>query len=848
MPFLRFFFIGLVLCFLGVVYYRVGLFPGRLLDKALAKIESVTHKKVLCDKILFLPFRGFTLGHLKVFEKNGAPIFSADSLSINVRILPFFREKKIIINHLVMNSPVYDFSFAPANDPEETPPKTVISGQIDVPVVPEASSVQWENVVNGPDFFLPENVYIEQIEIKNGLFFIRKNKLQPVVEVIHDVNLRVGFQKPPLLLFEGQMKLGESSYASVDLKGQWDLEKDRYDFYLSTLSREVPPWLLDYQKGHFLILKQGQFSLKTHLVRGEGSVVLFQSKAHLKNALIQVSQAQYSGQMHLEAQGIFDTAWKKFKNYRGHLELVRVNVSHLSSTIKQLDNLTGILDFQPDLLTIRSVRGDYKKIAFEATGSVNSFRDLILNGQIRSRLTVDELLALLPPETVKKINGLKIDGRCEAITLLRGSLKPPSKIETEHKLSIQNASVQNVSKRINWSNLSGEIRLSAKGIEVSQARFMLSDLPATLNAFIPKEEAAPGWFHLQSKSFEIKSDYTVHGDDLWLARAKASLPGATAAFKGKLIQWTDPSLQFEGETEISLERLSSEGSAKHAILKSLRPEGTLRGPFVLNGHWNAPLDWDFKMDAQSPLLRIQKTLPLEQFQIQLRMKNRVINVPYLHASFEGGTLGCRISFDLTKPGPLFDGRLYLINVDLAKLGPDLKKPKKNLAGTLVGQLSLQGNLQNAKSYRGQGAMSITKGFLWQTSQFKAMGNLPLVKVEGLDLVTFHEMNATFKIHDKKIHTENLSILGDAVNLSLRGTLSFDSKLDMLMNIQYSDAVYRGADATGGFVPMVVQQAGDLISQYHVHGNLNEPKYDKMLIPVANAVGKKIGGILQTIAS
>ncbi len=833
---------------LSVVYWRVGLFPGRLLDKALVKIEHLTRKKVLCDKIIFLPFRGFTLERLKVFEKDGTPIFSARLLSIHIKILPFFREKKIIIDHFVIDSPVWDYSLATEKQPKETPPKTVISGQIEVPAVSDNPPVNLKNIANGPDFFLPENVYLEQIEIENGRLLIRQNKSQDPLEVIQSINIRMGFQKPPLLRFDGQIKLGTSSYATVDVEGRWDLEKDRYDFNLSALSQEVPPWLLDYQKGHFLVLQQGRFFLKTHLVSGKESSVLFQSTAHLKNASIQVSTAQYSGQMHLEAQGVFDTIWKRFETYKGQLKLVRVNASGLSSKIKRLDNLSGLLDFQPDLLTVRTLRGEYKDTAFEATGTVRSFHDLILDGQIRSHMTIDKLIDLLPAEEVEKIKDLKIDGDCQAITLLKGSLKPPSKITTEYMLSIQNASAQSRARKINCSNLSAQLHVNAKGIEISQARFMLSGSAHLLDAFIPKQEATPGWFHVQSKNFEVRSDYTLHGNELWLEHAKAFLSGVSASFKGKLVDWNDPSMRLEGDAEISMQRLTSEWNSKIPALKSLILEGTFHGPFILIGHWNQPLDWEFKMDAQTPLLELQKTLRLQQLEIQIRMKNRLINVPYLRAQLGDGTLGCRFLFNLDKPGTFFDSRLYLNNVDLAKLDLNLEPTQKNLAGILVAHLAMRGTLQTQESYRGQGALSVTNGLLWQTAQFKAMGHLPLVKVEGLDWVTFREMNATFQIHDKKIYTEDLSLMGDAVNLSLRGALSFDSELDMLMNIQYSDDVYRGAAATGGFVPLVVQQAGDLISQYHVHGKLKEPKYDKMFMPVGRTIGKKIGGLMQTVVN
>ena len=92
------------------------------------------------------------------------------------------------------------------------------------------------------------------------------------------------------------------------------------------------------------------------------------------------------------------------------------------------------------------------------------------------------------------------------------------------------------------------------------------------------------------------------------------------------------------------------------------------------------------------------------------------------------------------------------------------------------------------------------------------------------------------------------MLGDTVNLSLKGTLSFDSQLDMRMGIQYSEDVYRGAAFTGGIAPLVLSQAGNLISEYHVHGSLQKPQYDKSLFPAGRAIGKNVSGLLQEMTS
>ena len=100
-------------------------------------------------------------------------------------------------------------------------------------------------------------------------------------------------------------------------------------------------------------------------------------------------------------------------------------------------------------------------------------------------------------------------------------------------------------------------------------------------------------------------------------------------------------------------------------------------------------------------------------------------------------------------------------------------------------------------------------------------------MEGLDSVAFHSASGTFAIRDKKVWTDNLTLMGSTVDLSLKGAVSFDQNVDMVMNIRYSEDIVRGAEDTGGIMPFVIQTAEDHISQYKVSGSLSKPEYEKL---------------------
>ena len=234
----------LVLSFSSALYLRIGIFPGRLRDAAIRRIEQWTHKRVVFDRAVFIPFHGLSLTRVGVFEPDGEPIFRARRVTVNARLLPFFREKKILINRLLLDGAAGDWVLEPPAAPPG--PKTAISGEIEVPTVPENKQPTLKDLRYGADILLPENVYIERVEVSGGTVLVRKTKGSEPVEMLSSIDLRLTMPRAPVLRFEGRVELGRTPYASIDLTGTWDLKADRYEFLLRTKSSDVPGWLVDY--------------------------------------------------------------------------------------------------------------------------------------------------------------------------------------------------------------------------------------------------------------------------------------------------------------------------------------------------------------------------------------------------------------------------------------------------------------------------------------------------------------------------------------------------------------------------------------------------------------------------
>ncbi len=833
---------------LSALYLQFGILPGSLKNIAIEKIEASTPFRVRFDKLLYLPFRGVAFDNLSVTEKNGAPIFSAKEMSFDIKWVPFFKEDKIIVRNVYLDSPVYDFCLKPRRVIiAPRPVKTKISGQIDVPVIDDNKQPDLaESLASGPEGFLPENVYIEQIEVVDGRVTIRQAPGSPVLETLQSIRMRFGYRKPPYLVFDGSLVAGQKAHSALTLRGTWNLQTENYEFYIQLIGKKVPDWLAEFQSKNLIQLREGQYLLQARLVNTPDDKILFDAKIKLDNAQLELQKTECLGRILVEAKGLWNPSLARVERYKGQLKLEQVNVSHLSKEIDQLDRLSGAIGFQPDLLTFDGVEGTYKKIPFHADGSLKSFTELILNLSIQTHSSIPELLSLLPEDQKKLLENFKVEGNCSALTVLNGSLKNPGALQKEHKLLIQDGALTGLKNPISVQKIHTEIFANDSGFKLENTRFELNKKSYRLSALIPKDPAAPGSVELSSDELKLSTHYTLEKNSVGIEGAQIRYRGFQGQAKGHVINFQKPFLDLEGTLSAEWDEIKALVMERAPALKNAGLHGHLEGNFILKGLWNEPKNWNLKLDAQAKPLWVKNTLRLDNFELQIRMQNQLINIPYIHTQFYGGTVGARALFDLSKPKLFFDTKIQGNQINLGALSKDFGLKLKNFSGTALFQVAMRGFLEAPESYRGQGALDIQNGSLWETSLFKQMGSLPFVKVEGLDVVLFHTLSGTFVIQDKKIWTQDLTLNSDTVDLSLKGSLSFAQELDLLMDIQFSRDVLRGAMNTGGIVPFIVQEAAQFISKYRISGTLQNPKYEKADASVIQGVGNTVGSIFKNL--
>lgn len=838
----------------AAAYLQFGLLPGDAARWASDRIRQATGTQVRFDRAIWLPFRGLTFSGLKVWDSKGRPLFIADAATVDFRLRPLLFEKKLEIANATLESPVFEATIDPRDPAIPAPPvpKTKISGQIEIPAIPNDPKVNLSALEDAPNALLPENVYLEQVSIADGRVTVRRFPGGPVIDVIRSIDLRMRFVEPPVVAIDGHFEFGGEVAAAtrrpsrVTLKGNWNLDRTDWNFATQVRLAEVPEWLVAWQKNNFLVLSRGAAELSAH-VRNDGDDAMgFAIDGELENAEILQGKSVYSGRMAIDATGRFDFPRRRFDPYRGTLYFVDVNVDRLSEKIERLQNLSGKFSFEPDTILFQAIQGQYRDLPFGAEGSLRSFKDLNLHLEIHSDSSPERLLALVPEEQKTAIEGYVIEGRCRSTTLVEGSLRDPSALSVNHRLELEDGRVRNPERGLDLEAVSGELRLEPDTIRISKAKFRTHGQAYGLDAVIPKKSGDEGRFALKSDAFSTDAAFAWDGKRVRLRNGRFAAYGISATFDGILSNLRRPHLDVKGRLQADLEAVSRAFEKQAPGLASWKLRGVTAGPFLLKGPWNDPGLWNLQADLSSDRVEA-KELELPNFQAQVRMEDRILRLPYVRAEPYGGIVGLTAALDLSRKPTGFEGRLYANTVQLEPLARGLGWQKKDsIKGTLIFQTTLAGAWGQPETYVGQGSIDVRKGALWRTDLFKAMGNLPFVKVLGLDEAVFKEMNGTFAIRQKRVWTNDLSIRGDSVDLGLSGSGGFAQDLDLAMNIQYSDAIIKGAFDTGGIVPFVVTQAEGLISTYHVGGTLKDPKFEKHFVAPQKTLGRGLAGVVQAV--
>jgi len=238
----------------------------------------------------------------------------------------------------------------------------------------------------------------------------------------------------------------------------------------------------------------------------------------------------------------------------------------------------------------------------------------------------------------------------------------------------------------------------------------------------------------------------------------------------------------------------------------------------------------YEMNATLSGARIKiGTLHFDEITTKLSVNDGRLSSPLINGVFYGGNFSGELAMDLLEKDFPYIFKGVLNGADLYRLARDINGNKENLYGTLNADLSLKGYTTASETAEGHGSVTVTNGNLGLMPILTPLlGDLYLTLEKAFpspDQMRITGGYLDFDIRDRKILTDDLTLMGDELSITGKGSLDFDGKLDFsfTQEVRVPIELSRDDDWQTTFRNVLIK-AGKMIKKARLTGTLDDPKW------------------------
>jgi len=208
---------------------------------------------------------------------------------------------------------------------------------------------------------------------------------------------------------------------------------------------------------------------------------------------------------------------------------------------------------------------------------------------------------------------------------------------------------------------------------------------------------------------------------------------------------------------------------------------------------------------------------LTDLAIPFRQKGDLIESSDAHFKINGTPITLTISTKQEHPRPSFSFDAKVDGLDIAPLADTFKPELKGKVGGLmtakvygtgygISQADLQQNLHGIVE------LAIRQAHLERLPSVQKVLQQAGILLQSPDVTnsTINDVDASGKIADGKLHTDNLHARGSAIETSIRGDIFFDQRLAMEATLKIQRAAMSQSSLLGPFLQTVSNEKGDWI--------------------------------------
>lgn len=876
----------------GLYYINKEVLPALAKEKIVTGLSALTSGKVTVDSVRFSIWRGLVISDLIIFDKDNPEVKLLHCRDASARFFLFgvLRDKKIIIPSLKLNS--LGINIIRKNDGSFNIDHLI--GQFQkgpstgaAPAILIKSVRLTKGIIRFQDFALQTPVSAElRIDQLSANASWKKVSLEATALIIKDkdqvplrihadytfapssLNMDASFEKADLMTFKEYLtglSVAPGTCQLQNIKAGLLLNettlKARAETAFQALTLHKDGYNVKDAEGNVDVLMesprsnirnavyQGKIGLRkaslsydgdlkadaslldstcAYIVKPETATVSIQAKAvtvdvqkdgiTTQDANIETDTTLVFSRVQTENRLSFSCEGKAHIQTNEVLGIPRLGtVTGLDTTVRFKNNDYLIDTLQANILDT----------PVTAQGSV---KENILELDAVGDFDLEKLSAVLPKEL--GLPAFAISGTTEATTHISCDLTKQEVPVFSGEATLQNVDLTLAQQNIALETDTGRVKFDTKTeniqwhFEAVKYANNIYSFDGTLKGFQAPEINAV----VIGPDIKVQADLTKTKGPLKVSSLKGRYKNTSFDLSG---EWdTKQDLTCQGNITLELEDLKHFLPQYQGALKPIDPQGIvfLRGD--ITGPIADPRLWKIKSHATSDAVKAYglkfHNVELDYTQIG---REGFLNLLSFNAYRGKGAVKGRL--DIGEKDLQYRLRAILEGVDLNALKLDTTMKEKTFFGILGLDASLNGTAGDPKSLRGDGALAIKNGNLWEFNPLKGLGDF--LFIPRFSSITFTQAEGDFTIRDGYIYTDNFELQGTELGLIAEGKISLEGELDLLVNSQINMPGPKIADQ--------ISRAANLTA-IKITGTVKDPKYQ--LQPIAQNIMKKLGDIFSNI--
>jgi len=813
--------IGIILILLfsiaaGILYLNNVYLPVKIKGRLISNLEAYLHYNVQIQKLKYSLVRGLIIENIAVYDKvkdKDNTILTVKEASFQILFLPLFKERKVIIPIMHIDSPYLYMRY------------------------------QKDNSFNFSDVFLPAptqqkkpkikfSFLIYKINIFNGnLVFADEHPTPAFSRTIQDFNIGLSLKFPAEMAFliQGKLLTDKQEITKLSAEGKYNLLSKEINAKLNFANLIIPEFN-PYLKTLPLSIAGGTIENSNFNLKFKGSLISLKGNLSVKGLELRKEGLALSGDINI-APELSYTIDKKTLDYKANFQIIKADLDGLQY-IQKINNISGDVGLIKNKAWTDNLKLQTMESAFMLKGALEDF----LNPSFKANLTCEQLnlekfLSVLP----SKPEGLNLSGTSKADINMEGYLnKLPPNIKVG--LEVKDAKLQTAILKEPINNIKGKVDLTFTDLNWLNLSFNYLNTEYTSTGKLLNFKAPQVNFDLISQNLKLTSDIKVKDKLIRINALSGKYIDSEFNVKGDINTQdnNNPALNLYAELNFKPQDVFTFLPTELTEpLKQMKPDGILSTKGSLIGKAKDFKSWIVTATTTANTFSIYN-LKFSELSFNLAQKNGLLNISPATASSYSGTVKLDFISDLKPEIPTYTLKFNGSGIDLAKLKLDTNLKDQDIAGMLNVSADLNGNFKDPGALKGSGAFSIKDGKLWQLNLFKGLGELFLLP--DYEKIIFKDAGADFNVADKFVSTENLKLNGEQLNLTCQGKVGFDGTLDFTVYTEVKKDLVRDSADIRKFTTAILGGLSNAMT-IKVSGTIQKPAYK--IIPVVLDLIKNI---------